>query len=559
MPVGSTIELYTMLIAWFMYDSLWDLLAGTGVLMLPFIIVAVQLILDDNLKGYGVQSFVSAFENKMYLMVFMLFFTVAPYINVHSYNMSYTEAVCVPGGDNNASITKEDKQYFFENSGSSADRVSTKYMNTINNTVPKMPMWWFIWQRLSMAFTSALKAMLPCNPDFRSLATGLGSTVIKDDNLKHEVEQFYNDCWKSGVTRYWRDKRSGDFVMPAGLALNDQEAAQDISWIGSQILLKNANFYPALRANTPVKAFDYRLLVDGNKATEEAAGGHGFPYCDEWWMGIPNSINQPGLRSRLLSHITSQEDYSSIKGWWDYYWENSAELGDYAKDDFLIRQAFSNSKQLNLNLNRDTERNGLIDGIGDGVVNLVSNIGITVAGISNRAEANAYRAAAPIVQALLLMLFIMFLPLLSVASLYDVGKTLTLSVLMFTLIFWGYLFELAHYLDNFLLASLTEDIVAYSPTNPVNMLINNPGMPGLKMAQDDDLSLKIISWITRSAYVLLPAVFSWLLFVVGMKFGDFANSITSIGGGPAKSAAAVPDMAVSAAKTVVTKGTGKKK
>ena len=74
MPVGSIIELYTTLLGWLMYDGLWDLMGGTGLLMVPFIVAIVQTIMDDNILKTDVSGFVNALENRLYLMIFMMFF-----------------------------------------------------------------------------------------------------------------------------------------------------------------------------------------------------------------------------------------------------------------------------------------------------------------------------------------------------------------------------------------------------------------------------------------------------------------------------------------------------
>ncbi len=526
MPVGSTIELYTTLLAWFMYDALWDLITGTGIVMVPFIVVIIQMLKDDATKPLSTKDFVAVVETRIYLMVFIMTLTAAPMVKLYTERMSYTDMSCVA---EQGKITQKRDELGFENTGTQQDVASTRFMSVVAGSEPSMPLWWYFWGRLSIAFTNTLKAMLPCNPDFRTLSQGMGSLVIRDQDLQDEVRQFYRDCWAPGVQRYWRDRRNGTYAPPDQVTplLN---AEQDISWIGSRILLDNPHYYGELRAEKPLKRWPYREFSDANMASKEAAGGQGFPYCKEWWDG-PEGVSMgdayEGLRNKVYMHITEQEEYSRIGSWWDYFWDSqvrSTDLtaGDRDKIDHTIRTAISNTDtQLQVSFNRSTD-NGGFGGFMDGVNNIVTNLGVGIKSLSNRAEANTYRAAAPIVQSLLLMALIMFLPLMLVMGLYDMGKVMTLSLIYFSLVFWGYLFHLADYIDSFLVGSLMSSQSSGMNVSALDMVA--PQLSGLKvMASDATLSLQVLSWITRMLYVLLPGVFFWLMYAVGINMGQLMS------------------------------------
>ena len=89
-------------------------------------------------------------------------------------------------------------------------------------------------------------------------------------------------------------------------------------------------------------------------------------------------------------------------------------------------------------------------------------------------EAAALKVAAPQVQAFVLMLFVIVLPLLMFFSLYDIGTLVTLTVVQFSVMFWTFLFALAGWLNNFLLSALfTENwtSILTSSDQPLEMLV----------------------------------------------------------------------------------------
>src|SRR5690625_5526412 len=99
-------------------------------------------------------------------------------------------------------------------------------------------------------------------------------------------------------------------------------------------------------------------------------------------------------------------------------------------------------------------------GIGDkaasGAVGIMSWVGV------DRAKAWMYRDAAPVIQAITLMAITLSTPILLVVSGYSLKPLVTLLLVKFSVIFWGFLFALATWLEDRKSTRLNSSHVAIS-------------------------------------------------------------------------------------------------
>ena len=80
MLVNSAIELYTMLLAWHLYDGFWSILSGTGIGALPFVVVIISTLLDFQEKeNVGSKQLVRVLEVRLYTMLFVFFIAVTDF------------------------------------------------------------------------------------------------------------------------------------------------------------------------------------------------------------------------------------------------------------------------------------------------------------------------------------------------------------------------------------------------------------------------------------------------------------------------------------------------
>lgn len=538
MPVSSIIDLYTTMFGWYMYGAMWHVITGTGLIMAPFVAAIFQMLMEDSERERkDTKQFVRSLEFRIYSMVAVMVFAAQPYVILFPENMRYTHLACVAANDGESSILeRRAEQISYGDTGTTADNHAGRFQASLNGQEVRIPLWWYFISRLSHALTLSMKLELPCNPDLRTMVDGLAGIRIHDDLLRREMAQFHKDCYRPSLVKYLRDSQQRDFTLPLPLLTNPE---QELTWIGSRIFRDLDGYYNFYRASEPVTEFFWIESRDGMVADQYYAGDRGFPFCDEWWE--PENSNIDGLRIRLLQYLKSQDEwqdeiqgYGRQFGWWgDSYMGTDSQR---AQDDYLLQIALTSDASAafagRFNANVD-QASGLWDNISQSVTGGAARLGIFLGSVPQRVEAKTYRTAAPIVQAMILMFFIMFLPTLLTICMFDIGKLITLSVVCFTLIFWGFLFALCHYIENFFLEPLIAS-TSDSNWNQQQLMAAVAGQASGDSHSDVALSISIIEWISRILYFLLPFIFTLFLGLVGHNIaGGIGNAIASWGGGVA--------------------------
>lgn len=483
MLVNSAIELYTMLLAWHLYDGLWSILSHTGIGAIPFIVVIIKTLLDfQEREGVTSKQIVRALEVKLYSMLFVFFIGVTPFINLYTENTKYYHSSCP--ADDSSSATVSEKS--FGDSGTTLDSEEGRYAAMMGSQVPQAPLWWYVFSRLNIAIANSLKFELPCRADIASVAANLSVASITDPQLRQEAVQFNNDCWLPASNKFMRDNPE----VPPSLADDDR------SYFGSQFFVTQQGYYDSFRTKQGLKAFDYSVL-HGDDIQSDGADGLGWPTCDRWWSDDTN-----GLRKRLLSDVKNGTMANSIGDWngvaSSYFGSNTQADDQLLKTAIVSPGAKSPATKLAIS-------NSQIDGGWsslEGWINGATGAGLLFDGPHMLMESQVLKAGAPVIQAFALMMFVIVLPLLLLFSLYELGTLVSLTVVQFSIIFWSFLFALALWLNNFLMSSLMDG-------KWIDMV--NTG--------DQPMEAMVTLWIVRFTYLLLPLLFSTLLGVVGNNLG----------------------------------------
>jgi hypothetical protein len=524
MLVNSAIELYTMLLAWHLYDGLWSILSGTGIGAIPFVVVIIKTLLDfQEREGVTSKQIVRALEVKLYSMLFVFFIGVTPFINLYTENTKYYHSSCP--ADDSSSATVSEKS--FGDSGTTLDSEEGRYAAMMGSQVPQAPLWWYVFSRLNIAIANSLKFELPCRADIASVAANLSVASITDPQLRQEAVQFNNDCWLPASNKFMRENPD----VPPSLADDDR------SYFGSQFFVTQQGFYDSFRTKQGLKAFDYSVL-HGDDIQSDGADGLGWPTCDRWWSDDTN-----GLRKRLLSDVKNGTMANSIGDWngvASSYFGSSTQA-----DDQLLKTAIvspgAQSPTTKLAIS-----NSQIDGGWsslEGWINGATGAGLLFDGPQMLMESQVLKAGAPVIQAFALMMFVIVLPLLLLFSLYELGTLVSLTVVQFSIIFWSFLFALALWLNNFLMSSLMDG-------RWIDMV--NTG--------DQPMEAMVTLWIVRFTYLLLPLLFSVLLGVVGNNLGlGIEKGLGGLMYGSAKSGSSAGKHATGAIGKRMRSGGGKSK
>ncbi len=525
MLVNSAIELYTMLLAWHLHNGFWSILSGTGIGAIPFVIVVIKTLLDfQEREGVSSKQIVRALEVKLYSMLFVFFIAVTPLINLYAENTRYYHSNCQANGNTTPQVSEKS----FGDSGTNLDKDEGHFAAMMGDKIPQAPLWWYVFSRLNLAVANSLKYELPCRADISSVAANLAKSAITNPHLRDEAKQFQKDCWLPAANKFMRDNPE----VPPSLKDDDK------SWFGSNYFVTTNGYYNSFRTSKGLKAFDYSVL-HGDNIQSDGADGLGWPTCDRWW-----SDANAGLRKRLIADVKTGTMASKLSDW------NATAPSFYStttlSDNALLKTALvaptKGGSVSAMEISNEAYSGGAgstdVGQVASNLVNEVAAIGALWGGATALLEAQAYKEAAPIIQAFVLMMFVIVLPLLMLLSLYDIGTLVSLTVVQFSVMFWSFLFALAYWLNNFMLSTMmTDDLTDFA------------------VATETPLKIIILTWIVKFSYLLLPLIFSALLSVVGNNLGlSLAGRMEGMMHGVGKNAANNGGKAGSiAGKTVASK------
>ncbi|WP_198601021.1 conjugal transfer protein TraG N-terminal domain-containing protein, partial [Escherichia coli] len=142
--------------------------------------------------------------------------------------------------------------------------------------------------------------------------------------------------------------------------------------------------------------------------------------------------------------------------------------------------------------------------------------GSAVAALGAFPALDAMRQALPMVQAILLMAIYIMLPLILAFAAYELSTLITLTFVVFALNFLTFWWELARWLDSWMMTALYR-----SDTH------TRFNMMGFQNTSDD----LIMNLVMGTMFIVLPAVWlgalSWAGFSVGVVVGDSFGKGTS--------------------------------
>ncbi|HDL5966520.1 TPA: conjugal transfer protein TraG N-terminal domain-containing protein, partial [Mannheimia haemolytica] len=307
---------------------------------------------------------------------------------------------------------------------------------------------------------------------------------INNPALLTEVRLFVQQCYVPA-----RQK-----IQNSQLSLSPAQV-RETSWLGGRILIANSELYPRYRAQQPHSLFPYNASRDNGLPNN---GEGGFPNCAEWWDTANN-----GLKDRLLDDVKQNFsakviDFFSSK-------ENS--------DESILRTVLRAE-------NMDISRGKVYPGYGGNldrsftneVTKTASMFGLSLGSIGAFPAFDSMRQALPMVHSFALMALIILTPLIMVMSGYSLKTLVTLTFVNFALVTLTFWWELARWLDSWLL-SVLYDSGTHSRINPYF----------LENTQDDI----IVNFVMGSMFLVLPAIWLGSMSWVGVKMGEFASHLTT--------------------------------
>ncbi len=413
--VQSYPELYTMLLGWNLYDQIWDLLSQSGLAYLPFI----GIVLRNMAQPYTSQETKDAGSTSLRRMevdfigtLLFIFFGVSPAFLLDPTMVSYTPLCPVNGQSNTV------------HPGNTGTTYDSAFM--LSDSEVRVPIWWYAVIALSEGITSGANTMVDCVPDLRSMVTQVDMVRITDAALKEEVAQFEKDCFVRAHTQYRADLHTNASTLSVINSTIDQYGADDTEWAGSRGF--SQTYYQTLRPSKPVNGFPYDPNQDINADSNAQTPAYGTPTCEQWWNNP-----QYGLKVRLENVMPA-----------DFYKEFAIKMSDEELKTDVIKKIIFN------NIEYDKASN--VSEVS--YPHLAAALGEWFQQLDTYPKLYAAAQAAPIIQALLLLMVYAFLPLALVFTGYKPGSFISGAIIIFSLIFWSFIWHLVSWTDTALMNAL---------------------------------------------------------------------------------------------------------
>lgn len=346
MVANNLLEIYTLMFAWNMYEAIWDLLSGTGLAVIPFIVAIANSFKDNYGSDNGTsRSAVASLELSTFSMLLVLMLCVIPFKN-HSIKLAsvkYSFAVrdCNPPANANTQGTGNTTQTGYDSAFSDVGGSFTIYK----------PILWSLAETLSTAITHSTIQSMTCANNYDYMLLRLASVKFSEP-LQKRVTAFTNQCYDVAMNEIDNNELLAQQINTASV---NYSRVQDIDWIGSRILVQgfNNSLYTGPKAymsNMEEFGFTRRTgLRETDRGTE--FGAH--PSCREVWMGeghgVPGIVlgGAQGLRDLLLADIPQDKAGDILDDWmtWGSEAITVGTVDDPTKQDLILKMILEAQKQ----------------------------------------------------------------------------------------------------------------------------------------------------------------------------------------------------------------------
>lgn len=515
MYVDSYLEMFTTLYGWMFYNNLWYVLKDTGLLLLPFIGIVLDHLINykngveagdaEDLATKGVLS-------ELIIACFVIMMCGVPYMNFQATEVLFTP----PAMNDSFTLSSYDVNSLESTFGTSGS--FTGHPIDVN-----VPIFWWGVHNVSVGITHAVMSGMASTLDLRKYIESLNRVTIEDPELRKELGAFRRDCYTKSLSKYNDEKpfATGPYVAAIG-AIILLQGEEDPYWMGSHVFITTPGYYDSLRAEESIDGFLFAAARDVEwEAADPNRPINGRPYCDNWWGN-----NSNGLRTKIINENSWIETLSATV-------EAGLTLGD--RQDLLaqvaLHQTISSYAPRGYDFaysNTSISDGYMMKNIKQGAKQVIATTAVVKERISNSVDVTILLNTAPILQALLLMLVVAFIPFVLFLSKYSISAVLAVAWALFSFRFLTACWMLAWWLDQNIIASL------YPSTGD---LTTGPLMSPSAMVSSQDL-LYLLSYL----YIVIPLIFTvvtgWAGYNVirGLGASTMMGGLSSAGGKAASSA-----------------------
>ncbi len=560
MNVSSILELYTTGFGWALYNVFFALFAATGILAYPFLILVYESWRGgserSNTMSMGSLGSLQTMKWGLMMKIIVFLIAVIPVAPSSLNQLKYQRSCDITGeaavgGD----ITAGNDTSLF----SDINRATTELV-AVTPDATKIPYLWKFVLQMASGVNAYVVSSIPCLPDLTKLDREMAHLVMDDPKVEAEYRQFVNECYVPAKERFL--SRKGTFADSIDSELPNYPASE-VMELDSELFKVVGGLYAAcadpavcgstLRAKNPVPSVAYSASRDTSYSPEQIAANEGTPYCGTWWgtlrtdmadsvylaKPVRQGINMKAMKVKEI--LTAWIPYSDVS-------TNTAE----SREKYAIRSAVraapanftgmykANSSNITVIRAQNNDiQTGLVGDVANGIVggaafigaSLIPGFGDAIEGVATSivgymASLYAIQKAAPIMQAMILMLIYAFLPLYLVISKYELDAVITGAALIFVVKIMTILFAVSDYLDDSLYATMYPDM------NMIGSL------------QTQGIDRLVLMAVVLAMYVFGPALLIYLVAMAGVSIGQPASagesSTKSVGNAGAGAGGSLP-------------------
>lgn len=444
MVANTLIEIYTLLFGWNMYVAIWEVLAGTGIVLVPFVFALINNF-KDNYEDGDAESAIKGVELTLVGMIIVLMLCVIPYkgweVNLSTLKYDIEAPDCHPPlnteGSGNSTATAYDDSF----SGMAGIGVYK-------------PLAWALVEFISTAITHTAIKSMSCVNNYEFMLMRISEVSIQSPELRKRVREFYETCYKAALQRF----EANPITLPPNIS-----EVQDIDWMGSRIFQNTLNEYyqhpSAYVRNMDRYGFTRQAAIRPSDAANETGAN---PTCKEVWAGEegPGIVNPSlGLRQQILNDIPQDKAGDILDDWMDWGSQVlTVGVADAAtREDLIIKMIIqadaanlSSQTEVNLSNNFDTNKTWYKEAAdavfaGAGILTSVDQF------LQSHTMRQLVKVAGPMILALIQMIVIIAAPFVMVLGQYRLSAFTSIALSYFTFEFINAIWAAAFWFDNHIL------------------------------------------------------------------------------------------------------------
>ena len=479
MQVNSYLELATTAMGWYIANGISEILVQSGLVFIPLLVALlrnwIEPLRSQEAKLAAVVS-LRRMEQDAVIALLVIVFCFLPAVPIDPTQIKFEDI------HQEKVITAGDP-----------DAPYMRHSHSVNEV--RIPLaWWFVYEVSSVTTNAVIDVIRQLGEPaaLRPLLRRVGKINIEDEKLLSEIRRFRRDCYDPSLAKYQNSEN------PQGT----KNLLEDVDWLGSRIFVNTPGYYKrclsieacgtGYYSKTPMSQWRSFSNTDSYRP--------GQPYCNIWW-----SHSDLGLRQKILKELIRvapwfKEDVERIKKRQKSSKKQNLKSSDH--EDRFLRRFTSQAPRIKThradeNLTFKFFSTDIFSV--DGIQQIMGSIGALIASIVLHIAMELIVIGLPMLQALMLMMLYISIPLLVPYAIVNPILLIRLVLILFALRFVSAIWKIAEFLDEKL-------IDAMYPDSSV-----------LEFGFNGSAADVVFGLVTLFSYLTLPLAWFYLVGIIGSR------------------------------------------